>query len=159
MPHIVILHHDVAFGIDDFGPESQEERADGVDGVARLAKTDAERNAALMAGLCRLEERVRRPVVRLGRAACRIHLLHVDAGVLLHQVDARARPLDLAADTSGNGEPFVAGLAEILDGAINGAILLDERFDNVVHRLKQFGLRVRPPRRHRAEWPHPLRRA
>ena len=80
---------------------------------------DAEGNATLMTGLCGLQERVRRPVFRFGRRAFRIHFLHVDIGELLHQVDARARALYLAADTTGNAEPLVAGPAEILDRAID----------------------------------------
>ena len=57
---------------DDLGAESEEERADGIDGVAGLTETDAEGNAALVAGLGRLEEGVRVPIIRFGRAASRI---------------------------------------------------------------------------------------
>ena len=119
--------------------------------VGGLAEADAEGKAALVAGFGRLQEGIRRPVVGLGRAAGRIHFLHVDAGVFLHQVDAGAGPLDLAADAGGNAEPFVAGLAEILHGAVDLAVLLDQRLHDVVHGLEQFGMGMRPPCRHRKD--------
>ena len=101
-----------------------------------------------MAGLCRLQERVHGPVVGFGRAACRIHFLHVDAGVFFHQVDAGAGTLDLAADAGGNAHPLAVQLAEIGDGAVHGAVLLDDRVHDVVHGLQQVGIGVRPPGRH-----------
>src|SRR6202140_3474003 len=63
LPHIVVFDGDVSFSIDYFGPKGLEERADGIDGVGGLTDTDAKGKAALMAGLCRFQERVRRPVL------------------------------------------------------------------------------------------------
>ncbi|MEY9578322.1 hypothetical protein ABIE88_005898 [Bradyrhizobium diazoefficiens] len=68
--------------------------------------------------------------------------------MLLHQVDARARALDLAARCRWDREPFAARLAQIFDGAVHLAILLDERLHDVVERLEILRIGVRPPARH-----------
>ena len=60
----------------------------------------------------------------LGAPPAGIHGQDVDAGVLLQQVDARAGPLDLAADAGGDGEPLVVGAREILDGRVHLAMRL-----------------------------------
>ena len=78
-------------------------------------------------------------------------MLNIDAGMLLQQVDAGAGTLDLATDGGGNAQPFVPGLAEIFHGAVDGAVLLDQWFHDVVHGLKQFCLGMRPPCRHRKD--------
>ena len=133
------------------GAERQEDRAGGIDVVGGLAEADAERDAALVAGFGRLQERVERPVVGLRFGACRIHRLHVDAGVLLHQIDARAGALDLAADAGGNAEPFAACLAQIFRGAVDFAVLGDDRPHDVVDVFQLFGIGVGPPCRHRKD--------
>ena len=102
-----------------------------------------------MTGLCRLQEGVHRPVFRFGRRAGRVHFLHIDSGKLLHQVDAGAGTFDLAADTGGNAQPLVSCLAEVLHCAVHLAVLLDQRLHDVVHRLEQISLCMRPPCRHR----------
>ena len=102
-----------------------------------------------MAGFRRLQERVQRPVVGFRRAARRIHRLHVDVSVFLHQVDARARPLDLTADAGGNAEPLAIGLAKVSDRVVYFAVLLDKGIHDVVHGLKQIGIGVWPPGVHR----------
>ena len=117
-----------------------EDRPDRVDRVRRRAETDAERVAALVAVLGRLQERVEGPVVGLGRRAGRIHRLDVDPGQVLQVVDARARPLDLAADGGRHGEPFAVDLAEILDRGVDGAVLLDQRLHDVVDRHQLIGI-------------------
>src|SRR5882672_6219862 len=151
LPHLIGLDREVALGVDELSTERLEKRTSGIDRVGCLTDSDAEGKAALFAGFCRLEERVRGPVVGLGRSTGRIHLLHVDAGVFFHQVDTGAGPLDLAADTGGNAQPFVAGLAEILHRAVHLAVLLDQRLHDVVHRLEQFSMCMRPPGRHRKD--------
>jgi hypothetical protein len=111
-----------------------------VDIVGRRAETDAEGMTALVTGFGRLEERVVRPGIRLGRCARRVHGLHVDAGEVLHEVDARARPLDLAAYRGGHAQPLAVDLAEILDGAIDRAVQLDQRLHDIVHRHQLVGV-------------------
>src|SRR5690348_18225080 len=96
-----------------------EDRARGVDAVGRVAKTDAERMAALLACLRRLQERVERPGIGFGWRTSGIHGLHVDSGELFHVVDARARSLDLASDGRRHGDPLAVDLAEILDGGVH----------------------------------------
>ena len=105
-------------------------------------------SAGLVAGFGRLQEGVDGPAVGLRGRSGRIHRLHVDAGVLLHEVDARARSLDLAADGRRHGEPGALVLAEILDGAVDRAILLDQRLHDVVDGLQVQRLVLRPPGRH-----------
>ena len=109
----------------------------------------------LVAGLGRLEECVERPVSALGGAAGRIHGLHVDAGVLLHEVDARARPLDLAADGRRHREPMpFARARDSSTVSLTGAVLLDQRLHDVVDRLELLGVLVRPPGRQvKMSWP------
>src|SRR6185437_4185614 len=107
--------------------ERLKERACSIDAVGGLAQSDAEGITALMTGFGRLQESVRGPIVCLRLTTSRIHRLYVDIGVFFHQVDARARPLDLAADGSGNREPLATGLAEIFDRTVGLAILLDDR--------------------------------
>ena len=56
------------------------------------------------------------------------------------QVDARARPLDLAADAGRHGEPVAVGAGEVLDRRVDGAVLLDELGHDVVDRLEAAGV-------------------
>jgi hypothetical protein len=87
-----------------------------------------------------------RPWARAGR----IHRLHVDAGVLLHQVDARAGPLDLAADAGGNGEPLAAALPRYLTVPLTSPFcLMSGSMTSFTARADR--LRVRPPGRHRED--------
>jgi hypothetical protein len=65
---------------------------------------------------------------------------HVDPGQFLHEVDARARTLDLAADGCRHSPPLSVDLAEILDGGVHGAILLDQRLHDIVHRPELIGV-------------------
>src|SRR5258708_18326686 len=104
------LNSDVGLGIDELRAKGEEECAGRVDGIAGCTESNPERKAALLAGFGRLEERIRRPVVRFGRCAGRIHRLDVNIGVLLHQVDPGAGPFYLAPDRVGNPPPLVAGL-------------------------------------------------
>ena len=107
-------------GIHDLGPKGLEERADRVDGLAGLTETDAEGKAALMAGLCRFQERVRRPVVRPGRCAGRIHLLNVDVGDTFSSDRCGEQgPVIWLPIQAGTPSHSVSGLAEIFDGAID----------------------------------------
>jgi hypothetical protein len=48
---------------------------------------------------------------------------------------------------AGTAEPLAADLAEILDGAVHRAVLLDQRLDNVVHRHELVGVARRQPGR------------
>ncbi|TMJ46463.1 MAG: hypothetical protein E6G84_14350 [Alphaproteobacteria bacterium] len=126
-------------------PERVEDRARSIHRIRRCAEPDAEREAGLLARLGRLEKRLERPVLGLRRRAGRIHGLHIDAGMLFHQVDARARPLDLAADRGRHRDPTALGLAEIFDRGIHGAILLDQRLHDVVDRFELVGMVRRQP--------------
>ena len=56
--------------------------------------------------------------------------------------------LPIQAGTPSHLSP---ALPRYCDGTINVAVLLDQRLDYVVHRLKQISLRVRPPGRHRED--------
>ena len=58
-------------------------------------------------------------------------------------------PLIWLPTQAGTPSHLPLGLAEILHGAVDVAVLLDEGFHDVVHGLEQFGLRVRPPCLHR----------
>ncbi len=147
LAHGIALDRHIALGIDQHGAEAVEDHAGGVDIVGCRAEADAEGVTALVAGLGRLEEGVERPGVRLGRSACGIHRLHVDAGQVLHEVDARARPLDLAADGRRHAQPLAIDFAEIFDGAVHGAVLLDQRLHDVVHRHELVGVARRQPGR------------
>src|SRR5262249_2694209 len=80
-------------------------------------------------------------------AAAGIHAPHVDAGMLLHQVDARARSLDLAADGRRYREPGAVGAGEVFDGGVHRAVLLDELGHDLVDRLEVLGVRLRLPGR------------
>ena len=77
--------------------------------------------------LGRLQEGVVGLLVRLRRSARRIHRLHVYSGMLLHQVDAGARPLHLAATRCRHRQPVAVGFAEVFDRGIDGTVLLDQR--------------------------------
>src|SRR4029450_5088910 len=101
LAHRIGLDGEVALFVDKSRTICLEEGAGGIDVVAGLAETDAEGNAALLTGFRSLQEGVQVPVVGLWRAARRIHGLNVNAGVLLHQGDARAGALDLAAGAGG----------------------------------------------------------
>src|SRR5205085_4587313 len=90
LAHRIGLHRDVALRIDELRAEAMEERACRIDVVGGLAETNTECVAPLLAGFRRLEERLIGPAVRLGRGTGGIERLHVDAGMLLHQVNARA---------------------------------------------------------------------
>lgn len=151
LTHRVVPDHDVALAVDQDGAEAVEDRARRIDIVGRRAESDAEGMVGLVAALRRLEEGVERPGVRLGRGAGGIHCLNVDAGVLFHQVDARARPLDLAADRRGHAQPLATDLAEIFDGTVHGAILLDQRLDDVVHGNELIAISRREPGRVRED--------
>src|SRR5271166_3973274 len=76
----------------------------------------------------------------VGRGFGRVHSSDVEAGILLHQVDARARRLRLGTDAGGHDYPMTAGLAEIFDSLANPAVLLDQRGYDVVHRLQLPGI-------------------
>ena len=67
--------------------------------------------------------------------------------MLLHQVDARAGPLDLAADGGRDGEPVTLRLGEIFDRRVDGAVELDQRLHHVVDRLEQVRAISRLPAR------------
>ena len=98
-----------------------------------------------------LEHGIERPGVRLRRAAGRIHRLHIDAGELLHQVDARARALDLAADGRRHREPLAVEPREIFDRRVDLAVLLGQLGHDVVDRLETAGVRLRLPGRERED--------
>ena len=98
-----------------------------------------------MAGFRGLQEGVEVPVVGLGCAACWIHRLNVDVGVLLQKIDARARSLDLAAGRRGYGKPFAVDLAEVFDRVVDRAVGLDQVAHDVVDRHELIGVARRQP--------------
>ena len=102
-----------------------------------------------MARLSRLEESVERPVLRLGRLPGRIQGLHVDAGVLFHQIDARARSLDIGTGGRRHGKPMSIRITQILDRLVDGAVLLDQRLHDVIDRREVLCVLVCPPRAQR----------
>src|SRR5262249_26456630 len=112
------------------------------------AERDAKRKSGLVARLRGLEERIEYPVIGLRRGARRIHGLNVDARVLLHQVDARARSLDLVADRRGHRKPTAFRSTEISHDVVHRTILLDELGHDVVDRLKATRVSVWQPTRH-----------
>ena len=65
--------------------------------------------------------------------------------MLLHQVDARARSLNVAAPCRRYRNPVAFGLAKIVRGRVGRTILFDERFHHVVERLEQLGMIGRSP--------------
>ena len=137
---LVVLDHDFTLGVDEDGAVGMEDRPDRVDRVRRRAETNAERVAALVAVLGRLQERVECPGIGLGWCAGRIHRLDVDPGQVLQVVDARARTLDLAADRGRHGEPLAVDLAEIFDRGVDGAVVLDQLIHEVVDRDQLIGI-------------------
>jgi len=109
------------------------------------AEADAERETGLVARFGGLEEGVERPALGVGRLPGRIEGLHVDAGVLLHQVDARAWSLDIGTRSRGHGKPMSIRITQILDRLVDGAVLLDQRLHDVVDRRQVLCVLVRPP--------------
>src|SRR6202790_1187356 len=101
-----------------------EDRAGGYNRILRRAEPDPERESGLLARLRGREEGIERPVVRFRRCAGGVHRLDVDAGVPLHQVDTRARTLELTADRGWHGNPVALGFTEILDRRIHGPVLI-----------------------------------
>jgi hypothetical protein len=65
--------------------------------------------------------------------------------MLLHQIDAGTRPLDLAAGSRGHREPLSARLAQVFDRLVHGAVLLDQGLHHIADRLKQPGILGRLP--------------
>ena len=94
-----------------------------------------------------LEHGVQGPGLGFGRAARGIHGDDVDAGMLLDQIDARARPLDLAADRRRHRDPMAVGARKIVDRRVHRAVLLDQLRHDVVDRLEALGVRLRLPGR------------
>src|SRR5262245_15975813 len=88
LPHAVTLHRNLLVGIDQHRSEGVEDRTSSVDRVGCCAETNAEGKPGFMTRFSSLDERVERPVFRLGRTAGRIHRLHIDTGVLLHKIYA-----------------------------------------------------------------------
>ncbi len=80
------------------------------------------------------------PLIGLGlvvfRFVGREHVLQIDAGVLLVEIEARLARLDLTADRGRNAAPGALDLGEILGDRTDRAVLFDELADHVVERLK-----------------------
>jgi hypothetical protein len=64
------------------------------------------------------------------------YVAHVDAGVLLVQVEARAAWLDLASDGGRHAAPRALDLREIFGDRTDRAVFLDQTVDQVVERLE-----------------------
>jgi hypothetical protein len=86
------------------------------------------------------------PVVGFRGSTGRVHGLHVDAGQLLQEIDARAWSLDLASSGGWYGQPRAAGAAKILNRGVHLAILLDQFAHEIVGRLHALGIALRRPR-------------
>src|SRR5581483_12410277 len=76
-----------------------------------------------------------RGVVR--RAAGGVERLHVDAGMLLHEVEARAGGEQQGAAGHGNAAPLALVFRQIFNGRIDRAVGGDHVLDDVVHRLER----------------------
>src|SRR5262249_12004374 len=103
-----------------------EECARGANRVFRRTKPNAEGESGLVTCLRRLEKCVHRPTISLGWVAARVHGSNVDAGVLLHQVDPRARRLNLVANRRPHRKPVALRSAEIGRSVVHRAILLNQ---------------------------------
>src|SRR5262249_8250328 len=130
------------------GAEALEDDTGGNNRILRWSKPDPKRESGLVARLRGLEERIECPVISVRRGAGRIHGLNVDAGVLLHQVDARARSLDLVADRRRHRNTTVLSSTEIGHDVVLRTILLNQLDHDVVDRLKAARVSVWQPTRH-----------
>ena len=83
----------------------------------------------------------------VGRGAGRVHLLDVDSGMLLEEVDPAAGPLDLAARGGRDRHPVSAIFAEVLDQGRNRAVRGDQVLHHIIDRLEFLRLVGRPPGR------------
>ena len=93
--------------------------------------------AGLLALFGRRQEGVPGPACVGGRLAGRVERLDVDAGMLLHQVEARAAAEQQRAPRHGDAQPFAFELAEILDRGIDRSVGCDDAFDDVVDGLER----------------------
>ena len=115
-----------------------EHRSDPVDRVGGLPEAEADGAARLLQLLGGDHHRLPIPVIGFlgGRLVHRVHRQDVDAGVLLEEIEPRARRLHLRAGNCRHGDPFAAGLAQELGSRRHLAVLLDERVHHVVERLE-----------------------
>ena len=115
----VRLDRDLSLRVDKLGTIRVEHGADPIDRIRwSLAQGHSKWIATLGAFLRRIQEGIPGPFGReflVSRRARWIHGHDIDAGELLHQVDARAWRLDLAAGQGRHDEPVACLLAEIFD--------------------------------------------
>jgi len=145
--HPIGLDVDVALGIDEVGTVGSEHRADRVDRVGGLAEAEADWGAGLEELLGGDDQRLPVPLLglRSGGLVHRVHRLDVDAGVLLEELEAHARRLDLGAGDGGYRDPLAAGLAQEFGRGRHLAVGLDQRIHHVVERLELLRVRERVP--------------
>ena len=135
---------DVVLGVDHDDAVGVEQRADPVDGVARLAH----RQADGIAGLKKFfrGRKIRIPVPRFDlrlvpfRFVGRVHVAQVDAGMLLVEIEARAARLHLASHRGRHAAPGALDPGKIFGDRTDRAVLLDELADDVVERLEHVGV-------------------
>src|SRR5262249_61199205 len=89
---------------------------------------------------CGRHECIECSVFGLRRSTGRVHGLNVNAGVLLHKIDARTRSLDLAPDGGWHCDPMARRFGKVLDGRMDGAVLPDQRSHDVIDRLQEPAL-------------------
>ncbi len=140
LPGLVGVDLDVVLGVDEDHAIGVEQAADPVDRVGGLAHRQTDREAGLVQLLRRGDVGVPGPGIDLGLVPFlfvgREHLAHVDAGVLLVEIEARAARLHLAADRGRNAAPGAFDLGEIFGDRADRAVFLDQAVDHVVERLE-----------------------
>ena len=132
-------------------PCARKNAPEPLDAVGGDAERQAESEAGLVALLGGDEEGVPGPAVgRLGRLlAGRIHGKDVDAGVLLHEVEAAACRQEQGAADAGHRQPFALRLGQVLVLRADRTVAGEHLGHDVVDRL-EGGCVLRPAPRPRS---------
>ena len=130
LPRLVGIDLDVVLGIDEHDAIGIEQPADPVDRVGGLSHRQADREAGLVQLLRRLKIKLPGPFVGLGLVVFRLvrreHVLQIEAGMLLVEIQARAAGLDLTADRGRDAAPSAFDLGEIFGDRADRTVLLDK---------------------------------
>ena len=140
MAGLVGVDLDVVLGVDHDHAEGVVQRADPVDGVARLAHRQADGETGFVEFLRGVEIGIPVPRCDLRLIPFRLvggeHVAHVDAGIFQIEIEARAARLDLAAHRRRHAAPGAFDAGKIFGDRADRAVLLDELPDDVVERLE-----------------------